>query len=131
MNRLGIELLCVFGMSPVEHVALAADLGCGSISTGLTQLPFNPHGHPAWSLRDDPALRREMVAAMRDRGISIALGEGIGVRLGMDVRDRATDLDLMVELGVRRINAPGAGRGGCARSPQPDLNQTKKGGLTR
>jgi hypothetical protein len=68
MKRLGIELLSVFGMPPIEHVRLAADLGCGHISTGLTQLPFNPHGYPSWSLRDDAALRRQMKSAMHEEG---------------------------------------------------------------
>jgi sugar phosphate isomerase/epimerase len=67
-------------------------------------MPYNPHGYPEFSLRDDPALRREMVAAMGDRGVSISLGEGFSVREGMDVREKAADLAIMAELGVRRIN---------------------------
>lgn len=105
MNRLGIETISVFGLPPVQFVNLAADLGCSYISTGLSPIPYNPHGYPTWSLRDDPALRRQMIAAMRDRGISISLGEGLTIRADLDVRDRAADLDLMCELGVTRINA--------------------------
>ena len=105
MNRLGIENISVFGLPPVQFVNLAADLGCRYISTGLSAIPYNPHGYPTWSLRDDPALRRAMIAAMRDRGIAISLGEGLTVRPDMDVRDRAAELDLMCELGVKRINA--------------------------
>jgi len=48
MNRLGIELLSVFGMNPVEHVELAAELGCAFVSTGLSQLPFNPLEYRPW-----------------------------------------------------------------------------------
>lgn len=107
MDRLGIELLSVFGLDPVAHVTLAADLGCGHISTGLTQVPFNPHGYANWSLKDDPALRREMIAAMRDRHVTISLGEGFGVRPGVDMRDRAGDLDLMAELGAQCLGAVG------------------------
>nr|WP_194241119.1 TIM barrel protein [Solimonas terrae] len=93
-------------MPPVEYVNLAADLGCRHVSIGLTSMPFcNPHGYPAWSLRDDPVLRREMAAAMRDRGVGISLGEGYSIRAHLDVRERAADLALMCELGVRRINA--------------------------
>ena len=111
VNRLGIEMLTLLGMPPVEHVRLAGELGCVGISTGLTGLPLTMFGitdyapYPAWSLRDDPALRREMVAAMRDSGVHIALGEGFRARAGGDVRDFAVDLDLMAELGARRINA--------------------------
>ena len=107
MNRLGIELLSVFGMNPVEQVALAADLGCCHISSGLTQFQVNPHGYTPWSLKDDPALRREMVAAMRDRGVSLSLGEGFAVRPGIDIRDRARELDIMAELGARCLGGVG------------------------
>ena len=104
-HTLGIELLTVLGMDPLGHVNLAADLGCGAVSMGLTQLPFNPHGYPAWSLRDDPALRRDLVAAMRDRGIAISIGEGMGVSAMADASERAADMDLFAELGARRINS--------------------------
>lgn len=105
MNRLGIEALSVFSLPPVEYVTLAADLGCAHISTGLTGMPFNPHGYPPFSLKDDPALRREMIAAMRDRGVSISLGEGLTIRPGVDIADRAAEFDLFSELGAERINA--------------------------
>ena len=100
MNRLGIEFLSVFGMNPVEQVALAADLGCAYISTGLTQYP---PGDAPWSLRDDPALRRNLIAAMRDRGVSISLGEGFIVRPGVEMRERGEEMDLFAELGARGL----------------------------
>jgi sugar phosphate isomerase/epimerase len=110
MGRLGIESLSVFGLPPVQFVGLAADLGCAYISTALRPMGDNPHGYPTWSLKDDRALRREMVAALRDRGASISLGEGFSVRAGIDARDRAADLEVMCELGVQRINTSrGAG----------------------
>jgi sugar phosphate isomerase/epimerase len=115
MERLGIELLSVFGMPPVEFVSLAGDLGCRYISCGLESNPMNPLGYPSFSLRDAPALRREMVAVMRDRDVSIALGEGMNIRSGTDIRDRAADLALMAELGVRRVNTV---------SLDPDLNRS-------
>lgn len=62
-NRLGIEMLTLLGMPVADHVRLAADLGCSSISTGLGRLPMAMFGHaeiwPQWSLADDPALVRE------------------------------------------------------------------------
>jgi sugar phosphate isomerase/epimerase len=115
MDAVGIEFLSVFSLPPVQFVNLAADLGVQHISTGLTSMPYNPHGYPPWSLREDRALRHEMIAAMRDRGVSISLGEGFSVRSGMDVGSRAADLALMVELGVKRINAV---------SLEPDLNRS-------
>lgn len=102
-DRLGIEQLSVFGLPPVQFVNLAADLGCRYISTNFAPPRFNPHNYPKWSLRDDPALRREMIAAMRDRDVSISLAEGFGVLPGVDARSLAADLDVIVELGARRI----------------------------
>jgi len=104
MARLGIELLSVFGLDPVAHVRLAAGLGCGHISTGLWRLPFNPHNYADWSLLDDPALRREMIAAMRDTGVAVSLGEGFAVRPEQDMRALAPQLDIMAELGAWRVN---------------------------
>jgi sugar phosphate isomerase/epimerase len=121
MNRLGIEMLTLLGMPPVEHVKLAAELGCVSISTGLSGLPLARFGYaelslyPAWSLEDDPALRREMRAALRDTGVHIGLGEGFGVRPDADLRDRASGLDIMAELGALRVNAV---------SMEPDMART-------
>ena len=104
MNELGIERLCVFGMPPVEFVALAADLGCASVGIGLAPTPgYNPDNHPDWSLRDDPALRRQLAAATRDRGVRIGVVEGFAVAPGHDVRSFAGDLDLVCELGGDRI----------------------------
>lgn len=110
-NRLGIEMLTLLGMPPVQHVKLAAELGCISISTGLSGLPLAQFGYadfepyPAWSLENDPALRRELKAALRDTGVHIGLGEGFRVRPDADLRDRSAGLDIMAELGAVRINA--------------------------
>lgn len=108
-HPLGIELLTALGMGPVEHVALAADLECRAVSMGLTQLPFNPHGYPSWSLREDAALRRELKAVMRERGIVISVAEGMDVSAEMDASERAADMDLFAELGALRINSADMG----------------------
>ena len=110
-GRLGIEMLTLLGMPPVEYVRLAGELGCVEVSTGLSGLPLTMFGitdfapYPMWSLKDDPALRREMIAAMRDCGVRIGLGEGFRVARDLDPRDSAADLDIMAELGAKRINA--------------------------
>jgi sugar phosphate isomerase/epimerase len=120
-NRLGIEMLTLLGMPPVEHVRLAAELGCVSISTGLMGLPLHLFGYPdlslypAWSLENDPALRRELKAALRDTGVHVGLGEGFRVRADADLRDSGAALDIMAELGARRINAV---------SMEPDMGRT-------
>ena len=109
-NPLGIEQLTLLGMPPVEYVRLAGELGCAEVSIGLTSLPLSMFGlpdvlWPDWSLRDDPALRREMQAAMADTGVRIGLGEGFRASAQEDIRAAAPDLDLMAELGAVRINA--------------------------
>lgn len=111
MNPLGIERLGLFGMSPVEQIVLAAELGCDSVGIGLAPTPgYNPDNHAAWSLRDDPALRRETLAACRDRRIAISIIEGFAVLPGGNVRAFAGDLDLVAELGCDRINVVSIGK---------------------
>src|ERR1700733_3616217 len=104
MNRLGIEMLSVFGMPPIDYVHLVADLECRYITTGLDGFVLKQLGYPPFSLRDDPALRRELLAAMDDRGVSLSLGGGLLIAPGVDVRSYAADLDVMAELRIPRIN---------------------------
>lgn len=115
MTSLGIEALTVFSLHPVAFINLAADLGCGHISTGLTSMPFGPQVCEPWSLRDDPGLKRETIAALADRAVTISLGEGFAIRPGVDMADCEADLALFRELGVHRINTvvldPDRGRG--------------------
>jgi sugar phosphate isomerase/epimerase len=105
MDRLGVEMLCVFGMPPVEYVHLTADLGCRYITTGMVGFaPLKALNYQPFSLRDDPRLRRDLLAAMDERGVSIALGEGLLIVPGVDVRSYAADLDVMAQLRIPRIN---------------------------
>jgi sugar phosphate isomerase/epimerase len=105
MENLGIEMISVFGMPPATFVELARELGCRYVSAGLRQMDYNPHGYPRSSLRD-PAVRRELVAAMDHCGVSISLGEGFLVQPGADPRETwASDLEIMAELGIKRINS--------------------------
>ncbi len=103
MNRLGLDVQTMFGMPPVEHITMAADLGCGHVSSGLGPVPWKLDRFPIWSLRDDAGLRREVRAALRDRGVAFAQGEGCIVRAGVDVASYASDLDLFAELGAEQI----------------------------
>jgi sugar phosphate isomerase/epimerase len=92
-------------MPPVDFIGLAADLGCPFIGIGLQAMRHaNPHAYPDWSFRIDAALRRETVAALRDRGVGLGLVEDFGVEPGRDARLLAPDLDIVAELGGTRIN---------------------------
>lgn len=108
-------MLSVFGLPPIEFVELAAELGCPRISAAIQGMPLVPLGYPACSLKDDAALRKDLLAAMDDRGVTISLGDGFLVRPGADVDALRPDLDVMAELGVPRINVV---------SLDPDLPRT-------
>ena len=103
-DRLGIGMLSVFGLPPIELVDLAAELGCSYVSVAVQGMPLVPLGYPRFSLKDDAGLRKNLVAAMGDRGVSISLGDGFLVLPGADVSALRGDLDVLAELGVPRIN---------------------------
>jgi sugar phosphate isomerase/epimerase len=103
-DQLGIELLSVFGMPPVEFITLAAELGCHHISTGMTGFPLPQLGQPEFSL-NDPTLRRDILAAMDDTGVSISLGDGLLILPDADIHDSARNLDVLAELRVPRVNS--------------------------
>jgi len=115
MDRIGIESLTAFAISPVDLVHLAADLECRHIAIGPVPISANPEGYPPWSLRE-PVLHRETKAALRERGVSLSLGQGFAIFPGRDVRQAAPDLDLICELGARRI---------CSVSLDPDVERTR------
>lgn len=113
-NPLGIGFLCGFGLPPVEFVELTADLGCNHMSTVVRGQPLVPLGYPPFSLKD-ARLRREVLAAMEHRGVTISLGDGFLVLPGADMGSFSGDLDALAELGVPRINVV---------SLDPDLGRT-------
>ena len=115
MDRLGIGFLGGFGLPPVDFVNLTADLGCRHMSTVAQGAPLVPLGYPPFSLKDDAALRRDLQAAMNDRGVTISLGDGFLVLPDSDIDRYATDLDALAEVGAPRINVV---------SLDPDLGRT-------
>jgi sugar phosphate isomerase/epimerase len=104
MNQLAIGFLNGFGLPPVEFVDLTADLGCSYMSAVVQGGPLIALDYPTYSLKDDPALRRELSAALRHRGVAITLGDGFLVLPDTDMSAFAADLDVLAELGVPRIN---------------------------
>jgi sugar phosphate isomerase/epimerase len=115
MDRLGIGFLGGFGLPPVEFVDLAADLDCHYISAVVQGQQLLPLGYPPFSLKDDPALRKDVLAAMNHRGVAISLGDGFLVLPGAEMGAFGADLDVLAELGVPRINVV---------SLDPDLSRT-------
>ena len=114
-SRLGIGFLSVFALPPIELVDLAADLGCQYISTVVQGQPLVSLDFGPYSLRDDIALRRGLLAAMDHRGVTISLGDGFLVLPSAEMRSFSADLDVLAELRVPWINAV---------SLDPDLSRT-------
>ena len=114
-DRLGIGFLGGFGLPPVEFVDLAADLDCHYISAVVRGQQLLPLGYPPFSLKDDTALRKDLLAAMSHRGVAISLGDGFLVLPGAEMEAFGADLDVLAELGVPRINVV---------SLDPDLGRT-------
>lgn len=81
-DRLGIGMLSVFGLPSIELVDLAAELGCRHVSVAAQGMPLVPLGYPPFSLKDDAVLRKKLLAAMGDRGVSISLGDGFLAGVG-------------------------------------------------
>lgn len=115
MDRLGIGFLNGFGLPPVDFVNLTADLGCRYMSAVVRGLPLVALGYPPFSLKDDAALRRDVLAALNDRGVAISLGDGFLVLPSAEMRAFTADLDVLAELAVPRINVV---------SLDPDLSRT-------
>jgi sugar phosphate isomerase/epimerase len=115
MDRLGIGMLSVFALPPLELIDVAAHLGCRYISTVVQGHPLVPLGFAPYSLKDDAGLRRELLAAMAHHGVTISLGDGFLVLPGAEMPKFSTDLDVLAELGVPWINTV---------SLDPELNRT-------
>ena len=104
MDRLALEFISALGMPPVQYVDLAARLGIGRIGFAPSPIAANPHGYPAWDLRNDPALLRETKAALGVNNVAVSLGEGFLIMPGMDIADAAATMDVMGELGAPMVN---------------------------
>jgi hypothetical protein len=101
MRNLGVDFISGFSMPPTALAKLAGELGCASISCVLEPPPYNPENYPDWSLRTDKAMRKELVAALADNGVVLALAEGLLVMPESHAQDR----DTMAEICARRVSA--------------------------
>jgi len=104
--KLGLENISVFGMPPVSYVELAAELGCPNISLVFSENTFNPFGYPPYSLKENPALRRELKAALAANGVSVSMCENLSVQPGVDRREQWLEsLEVFAELGAPVANS--------------------------
>lgn len=104
MDRIGVEYISVFGISPPDLISIAADADCHHVSMILSRADYNPNNYPYFSLLDDKALRAETLARMRDRDVAIALVDGFAVFPDSDFTALRPMFDLLGEFGVTRIN---------------------------
>ncbi|MBW8752930.1 MAG: sugar phosphate isomerase/epimerase [Sphingomonadales bacterium] len=115
MNPLGIECLSTFGLHPVELIRLTGELGCSHVTLNLgpagNRLPI----YPEVTFRHDPALQREMVAALRDSGVRLGMMEGFAIMPDTRAEDFARDLDMAAGLGAAAI---------CTVSLERDMART-------
>ncbi|HEX7857554.1 MAG TPA: TIM barrel protein [Sphingobium sp.] len=102
-RKLGIDSQTIFGLPPLDHIALATRLGCSHVSFGLQPVPWKLDAFPQWSLRDDRALYRQVRDALTDQDMTLALAEGFTIKANANVRDREEDMDLFVGLGAQRV----------------------------
>jgi sugar phosphate isomerase/epimerase len=115
MNPLGIECLSTFGLHPVALIRLTGDLGCSHVTLSMGRPANRLPMYPEVSFRDDPALQREMVAALRDSGVRIGMMEGFAISPDNRAEDLARDLDMAAGLGAAAI---------CTVSLERDLART-------
>jgi sugar phosphate isomerase/epimerase len=102
-DRIGIEFITGLGMDPVAFVHAVADLGCRHCGIALAPIVTIDDG-ARWSLRSDAALRRATADALAGRGVSLSVAVGFLIWPDKDIRETAGDLDLLAELGARRVN---------------------------
>lgn len=115
MNPIGIECLSTFGLPPVDLIRLTGALGCSHVTLTLGEAANRLPMYPQVSFRHDPALRREMAAALADSGVRIGLIEGFGITPDTRAEDYALELDMAAALGARAI---------CTVSSERDLART-------
>jgi sugar phosphate isomerase/epimerase len=104
-NPLGIECLSTFGLHPVELIRLTGELGCSHVTLNLGPAANRLPTYPGISFRHDPALQREMAAALADSGVRLGLVEGFAIGPDTGAEDYRRDLDMVAGIGARAICA--------------------------
>ena len=103
MHDFGLENLSCFGLDPADFVRLGADLGCSHVSLNLSGAANVLDGRQRPCLREDAALRREALAALRATGVRVSLLEGLTIAPGGCAADLAPQLDIAAELGAGAV----------------------------
>jgi sugar phosphate isomerase/epimerase len=104
MNPLGLEYLTVIGCHPIDYVRIAADIGCAHVAFHTSALDFPGMPPPAPSIFEDANLRKEVIAALADHGLSVHLVDGFGFHHRNPDPDHRALLDMSAEIGATRIS---------------------------
>lgn len=104
-DRVGIEFISFFNDNPIDIVKFTSQLGCRHISLALEPMHTKHIAYAPWSLRTDKSLRSDLLKALDDYNVDIAMGECYMIRPDADFRDTALpDLEVMRELNIKRVN---------------------------
>jgi sugar phosphate isomerase/epimerase len=114
-NPLGIECLSTFGLHPLELIRLTGELGCSHVTLNLGPAANRLAMYLDISFRHDPALQRDMAAALTGSSVRLGLVEGFAIGPNIAAEDYARDLDLVAWLGARAI---------CTVSLERDMART-------
>lgn len=105
MNPLGLEYLTVMGCHPLDYVRIAADIGCQHVAFHTSTLDFPGMPPPAPSIFEDARLRREVMASIRDHGLTVHLVDGFGFHDRDPDPDYSALLEMAAEIGATRISS--------------------------
>ena len=101
MTALSLAFMTVPDLGPVEAVRLAAETGFDCV--GLRLLPATAAEPPTYPLLDDPALLREVKAAIRDTGVSPGELEIASLKPELKADAYAGFLDRIADIGARHF----------------------------
>jgi sugar phosphate isomerase/epimerase len=105
MRPICLDHLTLSDLTALELIEVAGELGCAAVSLFVTPLPLGPYR----DLVADAAARREVVAALRSRGLGVGIVEPFMLAEETDWTLLQRTAELTAELGGR-INALGFDR---------------------
>lgn len=102
MRRLSLDHLTVFSLTPPQHIALAARLGCDTVSIRVQPMPQGEI--PGLDMIGDTPMRRETKRLCRDLGVAIHLVEVFMVYGRTEIAAYRPALESAAELGAKVAN---------------------------
>lgn len=104
MNPLSLSYYTVPELTPPQAILVAAEAGCAHV--GMRLLAGQP-GRDLAPIMEDPALRRETLACLRDTGVTVLDANTARVTPGTDMEAFRPFLEIAAGLGARHVLATG------------------------